>query len=83
MCLVVQRPMGSPTHNEPAEGRKKVCVSHRCWGPGMAAPLTHPRPTPTKPTGDSPISSLVSNLELMATWSLPRPMIWRVRVKML
>lgn len=43
--------------------------------------LGHLRPTPTKPTGDSPISSLVSNLELIATWSLPRPMIWKNQVK--
>lgn len=41
----------------------------------------HLRPTPTKPTGDSPISSLVSNLELIATWSLPRPMIWKSQGK--
>lgn len=39
--------------------------------------LGHLRPTQPKPTGDSPISSLVSNLELIATWSLPRPMIWK------
>ena len=34
-------------------------------------------PTQTTPVGTIPISSRVSNLELMATWSLPRPMIWR------
>lgn len=43
--------------------------------------LGHLRPTPTKPTGDSPIFSLVSNLELIATWSLPRPMIWKSQGK--
>lgn len=42
---------------------------------------SHLRPTPTKPTGDSPMSSLVSNLELIATWSLPRPMICKSQAK--
>lgn len=47
--------------------------------------LTHPTrpvhlprdpPAATVGVGSLPMSSRVSNLELIATWSLPRPMIW-------
>ena len=63
---------------------KDLCVKPLWFTTSMTQlMLTDPPPlsgaTRTTPVGTIPISSRVSNLELMATWSLPRPMIWRGR----
>lgn len=65
------------THSGTYCEQEASCVlSHFDLLPDLARCCARPlRAQASHPTSSIPISSRVSNLELMATWSLPRPMI--------